>query len=279
MTGAAGARNVGMTLIARRPVVLALLAVAFTGCGGYDDVAAPPASIAGLPLDYSRAGGIGGESPRLTIDVDGGATLDGFAFALDDRERAAIAAATRGVDFKGNAGGGRGDPHPDAYTYGLTAGATKVLDGDYVIPTPIAPLVTALENVSERHSAARREQEKDARPYLVVFTRTGGIDGQYVSLRLKDDASARIVFDQSGSDERSSQVSQEQLAAVRKELDAGDVADMQEPEDPNVVADGFEYTVITDGVTITASDPVNNERLDRLLLALGRIVEDARPTP
>ena len=228
-----------------------------------------------LPLEYTRAGGVGGVNTKLTIDAGGAANLDGFAFTLTDDERAQLALATKDVDFAANAGKDRGDPHPDAFVYSLRVDGRDILLRDYVIPTPLGALVSALERLAANHSPARRQEEAEARKYLVVLYRSGGIAGGHLSLKVAEDGNARISFE--GDTEQTFRVDAEHLAALADALQ-GDPEDLRSPRDPNlVVADGFEYVVMTRGVTITAGDPVENERLGRLVGVLGEIAEGQRP--
>jgi hypothetical protein len=259
-------------------LLLALASLTFAACGETSSTPREPGKL--HALQYSRIGGVGGITTKLTVATTGSATLDGFVFELDADERAELVAATKDVDFEANAGHDRGDPHPDAFVYGLNVDGRPILARDYVIPNPLSPLINALERLARNHSPERRELEAQARNYLVVFVRDGGIAGEHVELRLDDDgrATVRLGGPPYGDQTFRRLVAPDELAAVTRELDAGDLADLRNPRDPNiVVADGFEYMVITGGTTISAADPIENPRLDRLLLALSQIVDRSRP--
>lgn len=274
-------RSPGMTNHRGASGLLVIVALALAACGGNEqrsDPAGPPAAVPAI--DYVKAGGVGGIEQRLRVDVSGAATLDDYAFTLRDDERAELAAAARGVDFAANAGHGRGDAHPDAFVYSLRVAGRPVLDGDYVIPRPVTALVAALDRLVAAHSPARRALEREARGLLLVLVRDGGVAGEHVELRLAKDGRARVTFGYPGYDRHTVRLipSDEQLAAIRRELGAGDPEGLRSPRDPNLmVADGFSYLVITGGATIAASDPLRNRRLERLLQALQALVENARP--
>src|SRR5438105_744412 len=88
------------------------LCVLLAACGSSDS---PPERGGRLaPIEYTKAGGVGGVGLRLKVEADGVANLDGYSFVLRDEERADLTAAMRDVDFEANAGHDRGDPHPDA---------------------------------------------------------------------------------------------------------------------------------------------------------------------
>ena len=251
-------------------LLLALAVIGAPGCGG-------TSARSGLPaLDYTKTGGIGGVREHLTVAADGVANLDGYAFTLDAAERADLARAVKGVDFAGNAGHGRGDAHPDAFVYALLVDGRPVLAGDYVIPSAVAPVTAALDRIAAAHSPARRRLEAEAKRYLVLMVRDGGVAGEHVELRLARDGRAIVTFQ---GQRTTTTAPAEALAAARRAL-AGDPEDLRSPQDPEiVVADGFSYLVITGDTTIEAGDPVKNPQLQRLLAALEQIVEAARPIP
>jgi len=256
-----------------------LLALALGGCGE-SATTHPQATGRVLPVDYTKFGGVGGITQRLSVDARGGARLDGYAFTLRADEREELAAAEKDVDFAANAGHDRGDAHPDAFVYGLIVDGRTILDGDYVIPSPVTPLVGVLDRLAIAHSPERRALERKARHDLVLFSRDGGVAGEHVELRIAPDGGARVMFGAPpyGGQVVKVKVNAGLLASVKHELDAGDPEGLRSSQDPNlVVADGFSYLVIARGTTITATDPVSNQRLERLLEALGQIVESARP--
>jgi hypothetical protein len=270
-----------MTNRRRASGLLVLVVLALVACGSEEQQSDPGGPPAAVPaIDYARTGGIGGIEQRLRIGGSGAATLDGFAFTLRDDERAELATAAKGVDFAANAGHGRGDAHPDAFVYSLRVAGRPVLDGDYVIPQPVTALVAALDRLVAAHSPARRALEREARGLLVLMVRDGGVAGEHVELRLARDGRARVTFGYPGADRQTVRLTptDEQLAAIRRELDAGDPASLRSPRDPSImVADGFSYLVMTGGATIAASDPLDNPRLERLLQALEVLVGNARP--
>jgi hypothetical protein len=225
-----------------------------------------------------RIGGVGGDRLHLKIGADGRADLDGFAFTLAEDEREGLAAAADGVDFAANAGHDRGDGHPDAYLYDLRVGDIPVLEDDDDIPTPVGRVINALERIAANHSAARRELEEEARDQLVVMLRDGGVGAQHIELWIAPDGTARASFGNppgQGADVRRFVVPDDLLDAVKRALPS-DPDDLRSHRDPNVVvADGFEYVLITGGETITAGDPVENDRLEQLLQALEQVLEFA----
>ena len=268
--------------MSRVPVVLLVLSLVLAACGGSGDngTTAPRTGGAAVPaIDYTRADSSSGSTLRLVIDASGNAKLDDYAFTLSDDERAQLAAAARGVDFKGNAGHDRGGRDPASYVYGLRVGDTPVLDNDTVIPTPVSGVVAVLERIATNHSPERRKLEAEAKDQLIVMVRDGGVAAQHIVLKIADDGRASAAFGNppgTAPDVRRFTISPEQLMAVKRALAGGPDA-LRSKQDPNVVvADGYTYVLITGGQTITAAEPVDNPQLDELLQALQQVLETAR---
>jgi len=264
--------------MAMRGVPLLLLASAVFGlaaCGddnssstGTGPTGTVPPGTSTPAVAYTRFGGVGGGTTKLTVDADGNANLDGYAFPLSSDERTELAAAAKDVDFKGNAGHDRGDAHPDAFVYGLRVGDTEVLRDDYVVPTPVYPVVSVLERIAINHSPERRKVEEQARDKLVVLLRDGGVAAQHIELQIAPDGTTTASFGAppgNQADVRHYTLTPQLLAALKRDLEGGPDG-LRSPRDPNiVVADGFEYVVISDGQTISAADPVDNPKLVQLL--------------
>jgi hypothetical protein len=142
------------------PVVMAMLLLVLTGCGG-DEAEAPgggdDAARLERELTYTRGGGIAGRADKLVVQPDGSATLitrqgGERRFQLAGDELAGLASELQRANLAELPERSVSDPPvPDAFGHRIVYGGATVTTDDPAMPERLSTLVGRLGGLVDAH--------------------------------------------------------------------------------------------------------------------------------